>query len=99
MKVSSLYSCIASSKKAKEAYSKLNDVTDPEEWIMILDSSYRYPPIQMIKWDHVVFDLSQQYPDFFNIREPDDGVQQKDMKYKYYKYGDNTHGIIEFTAE
>ena len=74
-------------------------MTEPEDWILILDPSYRYPPLQMKLWDELVFDLEQQYPNYFDIREPEEGVQQKDMKYKYYKYGDNIHGIIEFTSE
>ena len=64
--------------------------------IIIGDCSGAYSTFHMAKWENIVTDLELLLPDFFNIRQPQAGVQTKTEK-KYVtgkQAGENKHCII-----
>jgi hypothetical protein len=57
--------------------------------------------LMMKKWKDIVLDINCQFPEFFNIRKIDKGVQiKKGREFKEGKFlGGNLHCIIEFSRE
>lgn len=50
------------------------------EWLLIAETSRKYPTFHSIKWDDIDRDLSTRSPDFINIRKLDKGVQTRTSK-------------------
>lgn len=62
------------------------------EWLLIAETSRKYPTFHSIKWDDIDRDLSTRSPDFINIRKLDKGVQTRASK-------PTTSSTTETTAE
>ena len=63
---------------AFEAYAPLRDDMKTETWIIIGEVSKCYPCFHMKRWSEIVTDLSTGYPEFYNIRKSELGVQRKE---------------------
>jgi hypothetical protein len=80
-----------------DAYS--SEVQDFETWIIIGEISKCYPVFHTKKWSDIITDLNTGYPEFFNIRKSELGVQRKEAEVFQEggkKHGGNLHCIIEF---
>lgn len=54
--------------------------SDPDqfiEWILIAETSRKYPAFHCFKWDDIERDLSSRSPDYVNIRKLERGVQKR----------------------
>lgn len=97
------YLCIlgfeSTPSKPHEAYEKNLQILEKEEWIILGEVSKCYPGLLMKKWKDVVIDLNCQFPEYFNIRKSELGIQKKSGKnFNEGKYlGGNLHCIIEFS--
>jgi hypothetical protein len=63
-----------------DAYAPLQDGMKTETWIIIGEVSKCYPSFHTKRWTDIVMDLNTGYPDFFNIRKSELGVQKKDAE-------------------
>lgn len=83
-----------------DAYKKLSAIrsSDLETFIIIAEASKAYPNFHIRKWDDIVLDISQQNPNFYNIRKPSQGIQTRtgEVFTTGKKLGKNLHCIIEF---
>jgi hypothetical protein len=84
-----------------ETYNKLEDCSEMEEWIIIGEVSRVFGPFHIKKWSDIVLDLDQQFPNFFDIRRTEKGIQKREIKtaVQKKKIGNNLHCIIEFSSE
>jgi uncharacterized FAD-dependent dehydrogenase len=69
-------------KQPYDAYQDLSDETlktqqQTDTWIIIGEISKCYPSFHTKKWTDIVTDLNTQFPEFFNIRKNELGVQMK----------------------
>jgi len=64
-------------KKPIDAYSLTSDISEFDNWIIIGEISQMYPIFHIKKWDQIVTDIECAFPEFFNIRKSEIGVQQK----------------------
>eukprot|EP00347_Sterkiella_histriomuscorum_P007127 403350160 len=71
-----------------------------EQLLIIADNSRKHQGFHCIKWDDIVTDLTQENPNYLDIRNLDKGIQSKNSPdYKgRLKKGKNSHCIIEFTS-
>ena len=79
----------------------LDDPSTHETWIIIGEVSKCYPVFHVKRWTDIVTDLSCGFPEFFNIRKSELGIQTKDtpaFQEGGSKYGSNIHCIIEFES-
>jgi len=67
-------------------------------WILIADTSRKYPNFHCVKWEDIDKDLNTKSPEFINIRHLDRGLQIRECKQKTSesKLGGNLHCIIKF---
>lgn len=67
-------------------------------WILLADTSRKYPNLHCVKWEDIVQDLNCKSPEFLNIRHLERGMQLKESKQKTSesKSGGNLHCIIKF---
>ena len=88
----------ATPTKPIHAYSLTKDIEEFDHWIIIGEISKCYPSFHVKKWEQLVTDISCGFPDFYNIRKSDVGVQQKTSKsFTEGKHkGGNLHCLIEF---
>lgn len=58
-----------------------DDKLDSEQfvdWIFLADTSRKYQSLHCVKWQDIDLDLNCNTPQFFNIRQPEKGVQTKE---------------------
>ncbi|KAG9391391.1 basic immunoglobulin-like variable motif-containing protein isoform X2 [Carpediemonas membranifera] len=55
---------------------------DKTTWVIIGDPSKTTPPIRSLKWSFINDDLSSTYPDFYDARHPELGLQNRRDKKK-----------------
>jgi len=67
--------------------------TEFVEWILVADTSKKYPCFHCVKWEDMNKDLNMKYPEYLNIRQLDKGVQMLD---KNKKAGGNIHCLMIF---
>jgi len=86
--------------KPADAYKSIEAITsnEVEHWIIIGEPSKCYPCFHVKKWKEIVKDIDCQNPDFYNLRKPELGVQQRKGKTftEGKKFGGNIHCIIAF---
>ena len=86
-----------------DAYKRLCDIpaSNIETFIIIAEASKAYPIFHIRKWDDVVLDISQQNPNYYNIRKPSQGIQTRtgEVFTTGKKLGKNLHCIIEFESQ
>lgn len=89
-----------------DAYKKQegDDLLDPskfETWIIIGEVSKCYPTFHVKKWADITTDIESGFPQFFNIRKCELGVQEKTTPSFVEggsKAGGNLHCLIEFSS-
>lgn len=54
-----------------------NDDNNPTVWVLVAETSRKYPAFHCIKWSDIERDLTTRSPDFVNIRKLDKGVQTR----------------------
>lgn len=57
--------------------------TDPDlfiEWILVAETSRKYPAFHCFKWDDIDRDLCSRSPEYVNIRKLERGVQKRGTK-------------------
>ncbi|TNV72832.1 hypothetical protein FGO68_gene3150 [Halteria grandinella] len=89
-----------------EAYTNRGDdsLMDPQQfetWIIIGEVSKCYPTFHVKKWTDIATDIECGFPQFFNIRKSEFGVQEKTTPSFVEggsKLGGNLHCIIEFSS-
>ena len=81
------------------AYATGAEIFEYQEWIIIGEISKTSPVFHVKKWSDIAIDINCQFPEYFNIRKSNLGVQNKKGKeFKEGKHlGGNLHCIIEFT--
>ena len=88
-----------------DAYTKTLDeesVTDDSLWLIIGEVSKCYPTFHVKAWRDIVTDLNTKFPQFFNLRKSELGIQEKttpSFQPGGSKAGGNLHCILEFSAE
>jgi hypothetical protein len=84
-----------------EALRKAEELTSTEEWIIIGEYSKIWTPFHVKKWSDVVLDLDQQYPNYYSIRHPENGIMvRNEIEASESKKTEiNSHCIIEFSLE
>ncbi|GAB1600166.1 uncharacterized protein LOC115215227 isoform X1 [Argonauta hians] len=80
--------------RATDAYSSDLCSGDLETWIILADTSNKYPSLQCKKWDHILTDLNCTAPDFLDIRRLERGIRQR--KHLQKIFDSNDHCIITF---
>lgn len=80
------------------AYSMMADISEVDTWIIIGEISKMHPCFHTKNWTEIVMDISCSFPEFFNIRKTEMGIQTKESEdFKEGKQkGGNLHCIIEF---
>jgi hypothetical protein len=65
-----------------------------------LEFSKCYPVFHVKKWEDIAIDISCAFPEYFNIRKSELGVQMKTSKAftEGSKVGGNLHCLIEFES-
>ncbi len=82
-------------KNPFNAYCETIDLVESSDfWVIIGEVSKCYPVFHTKRWEDIVTDLNCDYPEFFNIRKSELGVQKKENA---TKQGGNLHCIIEFS--
>lgn len=84
--------------KPIDAYSMMADICEFDTWIIIGEISKCYPSFHTKKWKDIVTDIECAFPEFFNIRKSDAGVQKKTGKAftEGRHKGGNLHCLMEF---
>ena len=83
-----------------DAYSMMAEINEFDTWIIIGEISKCYPCFHTKKWKDIVTDINCAFPQFFNIRKSEMGIQRKttnaftEGKHK----GGNLHCFIEFRS-
>lgn len=87
--------------KAHLAYANSKEINEFDDWIIIGEISKCYPVFHVKKWSEIALDINCQFPEYFNIRKNNLGVQtKKGNAFKEGKYaGGNLHCIIEFSRD
>lgn len=70
-----------------------------DTWIIIGEVSKCYPVFHSKRWADIVTDISCGFPEFFNIRKSELGIQKKEtpsFQEGGSKAGGNLHCLIEF---
>ena len=72
-----------------------------ETWIAIGETSINHPCIHFKKWTDIVLDITSLFPQFYDIRHPEKGLQQREESTYTTgpKAGTNLHCLIEFVKE
>jgi hypothetical protein len=87
---------------AMDAYAPLSDEMQTETWVIIGEVSKCFPCFHTKRWSDIVTDLTTGYPEFFNIRKSELGVQRKESEIFQEggaKHGGNLHCLIEFECD
>jgi len=87
--------------KAHLAYSNMNEIAEFDEWIIIGEISKTSPVFHVRKWSEISLDINCQFPEYFNIRKNNLGIEIKTGKaFKDGKYaGGNLHCLMEFSRD
>eukprot|EP00106_Octopus_bimaculoides_P014626 XP_014782068.1 PREDICTED: basic immunoglobulin-like variable motif-containing protein [Octopus bimaculoides] len=80
--------------RATDAYSSDLCSGDLETWIILGDTSSKYPSLQCKRWDHILTDLNCKAPDFLDIRRLERGIRQRKNLQKLFD--SNDHCILTF---
>ena len=82
------------------AYSQMSEISEFDTWIIIGEISKCYPSFHVKKWEEIVTDISCSFPEFYNIRKSEVGVQTKAGKsFTEGKHkGGNLHCLMEFKS-
>ena len=84
---------ILNSQESKDGYLK---------WIILADTSRKYPSFHCVKWEDIDKDLNTKSPEFLNIRHLERGVQIRECKQnsngKSKSSSGNLHCIIKFES-
>ena len=85
---------------ALDAYAECKDIAEYDSWIIIGEISKCYPVFHVKRWEQIVTDVNCAFPEFYNIRKSEVGVQQKTSKgfTEGTHKGGNLHGILEFKS-
>lgn len=83
------------------AYANNSDIVEFEDWIIIGEISKCFPVFHVKKWSDITKDINCQFPEYFNIRKSNLGVQVKKGKaFTEGKYlGGNLHCLMEFSKD
>ena len=83
-----------------DAYSLNKDISEFDTWIIVGEISKCYPCFHTKKWEQIVTDINCAFPEFYNIRKSEVGVQSKTGKsFTEGKHkGGNLHALIEFKS-
>lgn len=83
-----------------DAYALMADISEFDTWIIIGEISKCYPCFHVKKWKDIVTDINCAFPQFFNIRKSEMGIQEKTTKaFTEGKHkGGNLHCLIEFRS-
>lgn len=85
-----------------QIYTKSSNTESNEliNWILLADTSRKYPNLHCVKWEDIVTDLNCKSPEFINIRHLERGLQVRECKQKTNetKPGGNLHCIIKFES-
>ena len=83
-----------------DAYSCYDKISEFDTWIIVGEISKCHPSFHTKKWEQIVTDISCAFPDFYNIRKSEVGVQQKTSKAftEGRHKGGNLHCLMEFKA-
>lgn len=84
--------------KPNQVYSPLCEISESDTWIIIGDISKCYPCFHIKQWKDINTDIDCQFPEFYNIRKPELGIQKK-ISAAFTtgtKAGGNLHCLIEF---
>ena len=63
-----------------DAYSMMADISEFETWIIIGEISKMSPCFHTKKWEDILTDITRAFPEFYNIRKSDAGIQVKTGK-------------------
>jgi hypothetical protein len=66
--------------KPYQAYAAKEEICETDDWIIIGEISKMYPCFHVRRWADIHLDISQAFPNFYNIRKPEAGVQEKTGK-------------------
>jgi len=86
--------------KPYNAYKPKEEIpeTELDHWLIIGEPSKVYPMFHVKKWSEISMDISNQYPDYYNMRKPEKGIMK--MESKLYttgkQLGKNPHCILIF---
>ena len=82
-----------------QAFANRNEILEFEEWIILGEISKLNGGLMMKKWNDINTDINCQFPEYFNIRKINKGVElKKGKEFKEGKWlGGNMHCIIEFS--
>lgn len=87
--------------KQQLAYATVGEIAEFEDWIIIGEISKTSPVFHVKKWRDISLDINCQFPEYFNIRKNNLGIQNKKgnsfIKGKYA--GGNLHCLIEFEKD
>ena len=85
-----------------DAYKPLAQISPSEvdRYVIIGEPSKSYASLQVKKWDDIVKDISSQNPQYFNIRKPELGVQERTgQEFRSgKKLGGNIHCLLVFQS-
>ena len=61
----------------QDAYKKCSEIDEFKHWIIIGEISKCYPVFHTKPWDMIYTDINCAFPQFFNIRKSEAGIQEK----------------------
>ena len=64
--------------KPFDSYSLMADISEFDTWIIIGEISKMHPSFHIKKWQDIVTDISCAFPEFYNIRKSELGIQLKE---------------------
>lgn len=84
--------------KPQQVYATMDEISEFDDWIIIGEVSKCYPCFHVKSWREIYVDINCAFPEFFNIRKSDEGVQIKtSASFTTGKsFGGNLHCLIEF---
>jgi hypothetical protein len=79
-------------------YASIEEISEFDDWIIIGEVSKCYPCFHVKPWKQIYQDIDCAFPNFFNIRKAEQGVQTKtSASFTTGKHvGGNLHCLIEF---
>ena len=61
----------------QDAYKKCSEIDEFKHWIIIGEISKCYPVFHTKPWEMIYTDINCAFPQFFNIRKSEAGIQEK----------------------
>ena len=86
------------SSQNTDAYKSLAEINQEnlQHWIIIGEVSRPSPMFYTRQWEDISLDISNQHPDFFNLRKMERGIRQYKVSDNSKKVGGNIHCILIF---